>query len=268
MRGSVPSAVVKLGGSVITDKAGGSLTVDSTLVARIAAELAQHRPDRLVIVHGAGSFGHRIVMESGIHQGLADAASRLAMGETQRLQYELDAIVTRSLLEAGLPAMPVQASAAAVLSGGELVHFDTTVVRVLLDQGLVPVLYGVPAVDRERGCAILSGDVIAPFVAHAVGLEWMVHATDVDGIFTADPRTDPSAVRISHVHRRNFAEVRACLTGSTSVDVTGGMARKVAELMAWAERGLRSRIVDARIPDRVAAALRGEDVGTLVDGTG
>jgi len=43
------------------------------------------------------------------------------------------------------------------------------------------------------------------------------------------------------------------------------MAGKVAELVAWAERGLTSRIVDARVPGRLAAALLDEPVGTLVD---
>ncbi len=261
----IPDAVVKLGGSVLTDKAGGALVVDEALVARLAAELAAHRPERLVVVHGAGSFGHRIVKESGIHRGLTDAASRRAMGETQRLQYELDAIVVRLLLAAGLPAMPVQASATAVLEDGALVHLDPTALRVLLEQGLVPVLYGVPAVDRVRGCAILSGDVIAPHVAHALGLGRLVHATDVDGVFTADPRADPRATHLPRVHRGNWAEVRARLAGSGSVDVTGGMAGKVAELVAWAERGLSSRIVDARVPGRLAAALMDEPVGTLVD---
>jgi len=260
-----PDAVVKLGGSVLTDKAGGTLAVDEALVARLAAELAAHRPERLVVVHGAGSFGHRIVQESGIHRGLTDAKSRLAMGETQRLQYELDAIVVRLLLAAGLPAMPVQASATAVLEDGALVHLDASALGVLLDQGLVPVLYGVPAVDRTRGCAILSGDVIAPHVAHALGFGRLVHATDVDGVFTADPRADPRASRIPHVHRGNWAEVSARLAGSGAVDVTGGMAGKVRELVAWAERGLPSRIVDARIPGRLAAALMDEPVGTLVD---
>ena len=261
----VASAVVKLGGSVITDKAGGTLTVREDVVSRLAAELAACRPERLVIVHGAGSFGHRIVNETRIHEGLSDAAGRRAMGETQRLQYELDSRIVRLLLDAGLPAMPMQPSAHAVLSAGELVHFDTTALGHLLDHGLVPVLYGVPAVDRERGCAILSGDVIAPYVAHALAFDWVVHVTDVDGVFDADPRTNPDATLIQHVHRDNWAEIRTRLSGSAAVDVTGGMATKLGELLRWAEQGLRSRIVGARIAGHLTAALLDEPVGTLVD---
>ena len=259
------SAVVKLGGSVITDKAGGTLVVREALLAELAAQLASHQPERLVIVHGAGSFGHRIVQETRIHEGIMDAAGRRAMAETQRLQYDLCSLVTRQLLAAGLPALPVQASATAVLSEGQLVHLDTMALGHLLEHGLVPVLYGVPAVDRERGCAILSGDVIAPYVAHRLGIDTMVHVTDVDGVFTADPQLDPEAELIPRVHRDNWAEVSARLSGSSTVDVTGGMATKLGELLRWAERGLKSRIVSAHVPGRLAAALMDEPVGTLVD---
>jgi isopentenyl phosphate kinase len=261
----IRDAVVKLGGSVITDKAGGTLTVNEPLVTRLAADLAAHRPARLVVVHGAGSFGHRIVRETGIHAGLDGDSSRLAFGETQRRQYELDAIVCRRLLAAGVPAMPVQASATAILRAGALEHLDTSALALLLEQGMVPVLYGVPAVDRERGCAILSGDVLAPYVAHALGIDRVVHVTDVDGIYSADPRRDPSAVLVSRVHRDNWAEVRTRLGGSATVDVTGGMERKVRELVEWAERGLESRIVSALVPGRLGEALRDEPVGTLVE---
>ncbi len=264
MSGPIRSVVVKLGGSVITDKAGGTLTVDAEVVTRLAGELVANRPERLVVVHGAGSFGHRIVKATRIHEGLSDAASRRAMGETQCLQYDLDAAVARLLIAAGLPAMPVQASALAVLRDGEVVHFDTTALGHLLDHGLVPVLYGVPAVDRERGCSILSGDAIAPRVAHALGLERMVHVTDVDGVFTGDPRSDPQASPIPRVHRDNWAEVSVRLTGSSSIDVTGGMATKLRELLLWAERGLTSRIVSAHVPGRLTAALMDEPGGTLV----
>jgi isopentenyl phosphate kinase len=52
------------------------------------------------------------------------------------------------------------------------------------------------------------------------------------------------------------------------VDVTGGMAGKVASLLALAGTGVVSRIVSAEIPGRIASALRGEAVGTLVTWVG
>lgn len=257
-------AVIKLGGSVLTDKAGGRLSINAPLLGLLAAELAEISVRPLVLVHGAGSYGHPIVARTGIHRGLSDEESRLAMGEAQRLQYVLCTEVASRLLDAGLPVFPVQASAAAVLDQGELVHFSYDVVEGLVGHGLVPLLYGVPAVDRSRGCAILSGDVIAARIAVRLRIPLLVHATLTDGVFEADPASDPGARRIPRIHRDNWRELRSRLGGSAAQDVTGGMAGKVEALLKLAEKGLVSRIVSATIPGRITDAVAGREVGTLV----
>ncbi len=258
-------AVVKLGGSVVTDKGSERLRVDEDLVRDLARQLVSSGTRPLVVIHGAGSWGHRIVRRTGIHRGLDGSdGARLAMGETQRLQYELDALVAALLLDEGLPVFPLQASAMATMRGGELVGMALAPAAELLARGMVPLLYGVPAVDTERGCSILSGDQIAPVVAVELGIPRVIHATDVDGVFDADPHAVSGARRFARIHGGNARRVRAALGGSAVVDVTGGMAGKVGALLRWAEGGLRTRIVDARVPGRLAAALADEDVGTLV----
>ena len=257
-------AVVKLGGSLVTDKASAELRVDVALVQRLAREIVQAGTRPLALVHGAGSYGHRIVARTGIHRGLSGDDSLLAMGETQRLQHELDNHIAAILLDAGLPVMPVQASASAIMEAGVLRRMDLTAVRAMVGQGQIPLFYGVPAVDTVQGCSILSGDQIAPYVARHLGIPRLIHVTDVDGVFDADPAVDPTASRIDRVDRNNWDRVRARLSGSAAVDVTGGMAGKVESLIVWARQGLSSRIVGGRVPGRLDQALRGHDVGTLV----
>lgn len=255
--------VVKLGGSIVTDKQSETLKVRSERVRRLAGEL-RSAPRPLVLVHGAGSYGHQIVKRTGIHRGLRGEEGRLAFGETQRLQYELDSAICQILLDEGIPVMPCQASASAIMADGQLERMDTAAIELLVEQGMVPVLYGVPAVDRVRGCSILSGDQIAPYVAKRLGVERLIHCTDVDGVFDADPRSDAGARQISCIDATNWEAVRGALRGSSAVDVTGGMEGKVAALIALAREGLSSRIIDATISGRLSAALEGEPIGTFV----
>jgi isopentenyl phosphate kinase len=258
-------AVVKLGGSVITDKRGDRPRIRRKILARLAEELAAAPRGRLVgVVHGAGSFGHGPVHRSGIHKGVRTPAQRLAWGEIQVLQNELNAVVCRALLAAGVPAVPCQASATAIMARGKLVHLDDTALRELGARHMVPVLYGVPAADQDQGCSILSGDVLAPELARSLGADLLVLGTDVDGVFTADPRQDPGAERIRRITPRTWRSVADALGGATAKDVTGGMRGKVASLLDYAQRGLRARIVDINRPGRLAEALRSKDVGTLV----
>jgi len=261
-------AVVKLGGALLTDKTSPRLEVRKDVLTRLASEIFEAAPRPLVIVHGAGCFGHEIVKRTGIHRGLDVGGDRdaalLAWAETGRLQYELDVIVAGALVDAGIPAVPVQASATAILRGGVLESMDIAALDLTMAQGAVPLLYGVPAVDREQGCAILSGDAIAPYLAEHLGLDLIVLATNVDGVFEADPSQVAGASPIARIDETNWDEVRARLGGSAGTDVTGGMLGKVEKLVGIARGGATIRIVNGTVPGRVASALRGEPVGTLV----
>ncbi len=259
------SVVLKLGGSVITFKSAGEPRVRWSVLRRLAAEIAAARPERLVVVHGAGGFGHPMVERTGIHRGVRNDADRLAWAETQCWQNVLDVQVAATLCRAGIPAVPCQPSAAAVLRDGRLERMDLWAVEGMVGAGMTPVLFGVPAFDRVRGCAILSGDAIAPFVAARLGFDLVVHATDVDGVYEADPRKVRGARRFRRIDRRSWPSVRGALGRCTTTDVTGGMLGKVVELVAWARRGVRARIVDARNPGRVRGALAGRGAGTLVE---
>jgi len=258
------SLLLKLGGSVITDKQTEYPKLRSAALTRLAQEIASARPKRLIVVHGAGSFGHPIVARTGIDRGVRDLRGRLAWAETQCWQNVLNVEIAATLGRAGLPAIPYQASAVARMHDGRLRRLDLGVLRGLLDAGMIPVLFGTPAWDERRGCSILSGDAITPYVAHRMGFDFVVHATDVNGVYDADPHLDPDAEPFPVVDRRTWPLVRRALRRSAAVDVTGGMLGKVTELVRWARRGLRGRIVDANAPGRVRDALRGRPVGTLV----
>lgn len=256
-------AVVKLGGSVITDKGSETLRVRHDAVTRLAREIGDAGLERLILVHGAGSYGHRIVKRTGIDGGVERPGGLLAWAETQRLQYLLAAEVSERFIQAGVPTIPCQASASSILRRRELTSMDVEVARQIMERGGVPLFYGVPAVDLEQGCAILSGDQIAPYLAHALGLGLVVHGTDVDGVYEGDPASGQSP-RVDHVHSGNAEAVQRRVGGSAVVDVTGGMSGKLESLVRWARRGVCARIVDATRPGRVAQALAGESVGTLV----
>jgi isopentenyl phosphate kinase len=257
--------ILKLGGSVITDKHSDVPKVDFSNLDRLADEIAKARPRELIFMHGAGSYGHVIVKKTGIGAGIKTKEQVLAFAETQRLQNELDSIVCKALIERGVPAIPVQASASAVMDKGRLASMDTEAIRGMLDTGLVPVLYGVPAYDRDQKCSILSADQIAPYLALKLGAKRIIHGTNVDGVFTGDPNKNHDAKLIPEITSKNFDQVRQWLTGSTAIDVTGGMFGKVKECMDVAKDGVESFLVNALKPDYVRKALSGEKVmGTVI----
>ena len=250
---------------MITDRKDERPRLRGRRLARISREIAEGwRPEEsgLIIIHGAGSFGHPIVRRTGIDRGVSDGPQRIAMAETQRLQNELSLHVARHLLRVGVPAFPCQPSASAIMEAGDLVSMDTGALEGLLQTGLVPVLNGVPAYDRVQGCSILSGDEIAGFLYSRLGGERVLHGTDVKGIYTADPSQDPKARFLATVDLGSSAGLPEGVTGSSVMDVTGGMRKKLEEMRATRARGL---VFDATMQGTVRRALQGETVGTSIE---
>ncbi|MFP4117153.1 MAG: isopentenyl phosphate kinase [Candidatus Aenigmatarchaeota archaeon] len=252
--------VLKVGGSIITEKEKEEPSPDLEQMKRIASEINSSFSDLsgLVLVHGAGSYGHPIVKRTGIHEGLESEKDRVHFAETQRLQNELNSIFTDILIDNDVPAFPVQPSASAIMHGN-LKEMNHEVVENLIQEDMVPVLYGVPAYDRKKGCSILSGDEILPYLAEKLGAKEVLHGTNVEGIYTSDPREDPDARIVRRIS--SLEEVREYLGGSKDTDVTGGMENKVRHIL---ESEISGKIFDASEKGNVEKALRGEEVGTHI----
>ncbi len=260
---------IKLGGSVITDKAGRE-AADLPLITRLAAEVAQARAAnpgiRLLIGHGSGSFGHHYAAKYGVHRGLAPDADWMGFALTAGAALRLNRIVVDALLAAGVPAVEIQPSAALRCSGSQIVAWDTAAVAAALAHGLTPVIHGDVAFDSQQGSAIISTEQLLAHLTLASDLRpARIILVGEDAVYTADPRAEPQAERIPLITATNLDAVLHGAGGSHAVDVTGGMRSKL-DLM-WrlvsATPGLEVRLIGAR-PGLLADAL-GD--GTIDSGT-
>lgn len=257
--------IFKIGGSIVTKKEKKTPEVNFKNLKKVINELSQLK-QKLILIHGAGSFGHPIVKKTGIHKGINKnkKADLIGFAETQRLQNELNCVVAKELIKKGIPAFPCQASSHAVMKEKRLIKMDTKIIKNLLSLNVVPTLYGVPAYDIKQGCSILSGDQIAAYLAEKLKAKKIIMATDVDGIFTADPKKDKKAKQIKEVNKNNFKKVKKMLSGSSVTDVTGGMAGKVSELIKIAKKGVPVQIIAATKRGNIKKAFKGKRVGTLI----
>lgn len=253
--------VLKIGGSLLTDKLRYRELRHANVV-RLAREVAS-APKAVVLVHGAGSFGHVVAKEHALAGGRrverAQDAGASRVGVDVR---ELDHYVLHALGDAGARPFPVPGFGVARLRNGELARFDAEPFRLALDAGLLPVTFGDLAPDLERGYGIVSGDALVEALARELKPERVIVATDVEGLYDRPP-TMLGAKLLRDVTADEA--VRALAGGSTGVDVTGGMAGKLARLAAVARAGVPVFIVNGNAPGRLASALAGKAVeGTAI----
>ncbi|MEJ2209810.1 MAG: isopentenyl phosphate kinase [Anaerolineae bacterium] len=251
---------VKLGGSVITDKARAE-TPRPAVIARLAAEVAAARaagPERhLLLGHGSGSFGHVAARRYGTRQGVGDAAGWAGFARVAAAAARLNRLVVDALLAAGVPAWSLQPSASARCRGGEIEWLETEPAETALAHGLVPLVYGDVALDSAQGATIISTEQIFHYLARRLHPARLILVGRVHGIFEADPLGNPAARPVPRVSAGNWDEVRALLGGSHATDVTGGMLAKVEEMVALARElpGLTVHLISGEQPGALQAAL-------------
>lgn len=253
--------LVKLGGSVITDKAR-LRTARPAAIKRLAREIAAVRTP-LVVVHGAGSFGHILARKYRLTEGAPTPDRRKGAARVQQDVKELDALVVNALIDAGLAAVAVPPSAVLSLDDGSVASVDLTSFLVYASGGFTPVTFGDVVRDVRRGVSVCSGDVLMLELARTFQPERAIFVADVDGLYTADPKRVRDARLLDVVGPDDLSRIR--FRSSRRTDVTGGIESKVRRMIEVAAHVKECRIVNGNVKNRVRDALRGRRVvGTRV----
>ncbi len=107
-----------------------------------------------------------------------------------------------------------------------------------------------------------ENDILSALVAQLVDADLLIILTDMDGLFTADPRKDPSAGLIPLVPPRGF-EGPFWTGGETSLTGVGGMEAKVKAAQKAAASGIPVIVANGLKEAILSRILQGEEVGTL-----
>ena len=248
--------ILKLGGSVITRKEEDTPTVNYENLQRISKEIADSFQKKLIIVHGAGSFGHPYAKEYAIGdeiKGKKDLERKMmGFSITHHAVNELNSVVCSYLRKEGLPSIPLQPSSFILTRNRRIQSADINLINKYLEMDFIPVLYGDVVLDTgPNKMAVLSGDQIITYLAGKLKPERVILATDVDGIYDKNPKKYPQARLLETVTSKEDIE-----TGEeTNIDVTGGMGGKVTELLDLLKLGIESEIINANQEDNIKRIL-------------
>jgi glutamate 5-kinase len=132
----------------------------------------------------------------------------------------------------------------------------------LLDLGVVPVINenDVVAVD-EIGEVFGDNDRLSALVATLVDADLLIILTDTEGLYTADPRTDPGA-RLVQVVEQVDPSIEAMAGEHRNPWARGGMPTKIQAARLVAAAGIATVICQGRSENAVLRAARGEIIGT------
>ncbi|HVW19382.1 MAG TPA: glutamate 5-kinase [Solirubrobacteraceae bacterium] len=247
--------VIKLGSSIVADETGA---LREQALRAICGEVARRHAagDGVVIVSsGAIARGMEIMGLSARPREIEDlqAASAVGQGKLYRVYDGL-------LAGHGITSAQVLLTFFDLSARSHYLNARRTLGR-LLDWRVVPVINENDTTTTDE-ISFGDNDFLAAQVAVLIGARLLVLLTDIDGLYTADPRVDPSAELVAEV--TDFERMRDSLrigTGTSPLG-TGGMRSKVVAAEMATAAGISAAIANGLRPEALASVLDGGPEGT------
>jgi acetylglutamate kinase len=251
-------------GATVVVKYGGHAMVDPTLKAHIIQDLALMAivGMRPVVVHGGGPEITALMKKLGLEPQFV-AGQRVTDAQTldvaeMVLAGKINSEVTLALNRAGVRACGLTGKDVGLILAeklfhqpaeggpkvdigfvGDIVRIDATIIRILQDNGIVPVVSPI-GVDQEGQTYNINADTVASDIAGALQADKFILLTDVRGILR--DRHDDSTL----IHSLHVAEVEPLIAEGV---IHGGMIPKVRACLDALRAGVKkTHILDGRLP--------------------
>jgi glutamate 5-kinase len=246
--------VIKIGTSSLTQPDSGHLALAT--IASLVESLSQLR-----------QAGHQVVLVTSGAVGVGCA--RLGLTErpkTIALKQAVAAVGQGRLMRVydDLFSTLGQPIAQVLLTRGDLVQRRSYLnasqtLGELLNLGVIPIVNenDTVAVDELK---FGDNDSLSALVAGLIEADWLFILTDVDRLYSDNPRTNPAAQPIDYVRDIDELTVQAGSPGSNWG--TGGMATKITAARIATEAGVRTVITRGTNPQAIAQVIAGASIGT------
>jgi glutamate 5-kinase len=250
----VSATVIKLGSSIVADERG---EVREDVLGQVCDQAAElHREGRQIVLVTSGAIARGMnLMGLPIRPTAMEdlqAASAVGQGKLYRAYDEL-------LAARGLPSAQVLLTFFDMSARNHYLNARQTL-RQLIEWGVVPVVNENDTTATDE-ISFGDNDFLAAQVAILIGARELLLLTDMDGLFTADPRRDMGAELIHEV--TDFAAVEELEIGlSKSPLGSGGMRSKVVAADMATAAGIPAVIINGTRPGTVLRAVAGEREGT------
>jgi glutamate 5-kinase len=249
------AVVVKIGSNSLVDPTG---RLDLPFLDHIAAQFAAiarsgHRP--VLVTSGAVASGVGILGLSERPPGLPDRQALAAIGQVTLAHRWEVALAAHGLVAAQL-----------LLTYDDFTERErylnlTATLRSLFAYGAVPVINENDPVAVQE-LTVGDNDRLSALMATQLGAERLILLTDIDGVYDADPRTNPAARRLTEMAGVSAKQVAAA--GGAGARGRGGMRSKLEAARLAGGAGVTTTIALAREPNVIERIVAGEAVGTRI----
>ena len=254
--------VIKVGTSTLAHT-GGRLNIRRTeLLCKVLSDMKNAGHQILLVSSGAIGMGVGKLGLAGRPSDMPGKQAAAAVGQCA-LMYTYDKLFS----EHNHTVAQILLTADDIKDETRRGHVHDTL-ETLLQWGVLPVINENDAVAIDEigiHTTIGENDSLSAIVAQVVGADLLVLLSDIDGLYTADPRKNPDAQLIPVVEAIT-PEILALAGGAGSGLGTGGMATKLKAAQIATSSGIDMVIANGEDPEALYGLMEGNRVGTLFKG--
>ena len=251
---SIRRIVVKVGTSTLTHEGGAMNLRKIEKLVRCLADI--HNTGKQVILVSSGAVGCGL---SKLHFDRSTLTLQQKQAAASVGQCDLIGMYSKEFAQYGHVVAQLLLTKDVVDNETRYNHAKNTL-ETLLEAGVIPIVNENDTVSGEQ-IRFGSNDTLAAVVALLSHADLLVNMSDIDGLYTADPRKDPSAVRMDCVEEIT-PEIQAAAGGAGSSRGTGGMVAKLESAKTVTEAGIPMIICSGDDPAMLYAILDGTFIGT------
>lgn len=250
--------VVKVGTSTLTYANGNMNIRHVEKMCKVLSDLKNSGHEIILVSSGAIGMG---VGKLGLSKKPDDMPTKQAAAAVG--QCELMYVYDRQFSEYGHTVAQILLTGSDLRDNGRSLNFRNTMDR-LLEMKTLPVINENDTVSTEE-ISVGDNDTLAAIVAADIGADMLILLSDIDGLYSADPRKDKNAVIIKKVEK--LTDEIISLGGSAGSSLgTGGMATKLNAAKICMDNGIDMVISNGAFPENLYDAVNGEGNGTLFCG--
>ncbi|HAT02880.1 MAG TPA: glutamate 5-kinase [Oribacterium sp.] len=253
--------VIKVGSASITHPETGDLNLSKIeKLVRVITDLKGEGREVILVSSGAIASGRQTLGIRRRPKSMAEKQAFAAVGQAklmmtyQKLFFEYSEVAAQLLLTKNIMINPVSRENAA-----------NTFIE-LLNLGAIPVVNENDTISTSEIAQVESfgdNDQLAAIVAAITGADLVILLSDIDGVFTDDPKQNPEAEFISYVPVIDEHILKMGKSTSGSNVGTGGMSAKLAAARIATDSGADMVIARFSSAEVIQEVISGKEVGTL-----
>lgn len=251
--------VVKIGTSTITHEETGNLNLDKLeKFVRVLTDLHNQNKEVVVVSSGAVGAGRKALGIQGKPKTLSVKQACAAVGQARLMM-----IYQKFFAEYNQTIAQILITKRIMINDISRTNAENTF-QELLGMGVIPIVNENDPISTDQiGDEIFGdNDTLSANVAELVKADLLILLSDIDGLYTDDPRNNKDAKFISYVENID-GDLEAMAKGAESTFGTGGMTTKIAAAKIANEAGVDMVIANGDDVHNVTRILNGEQVGTL-----